>query len=232
MPPGHEAGPPAEEGTSQGFRATPPQARPSTAVCSCEAAAGSSGRQSGTSTRPGRTRSRPQNSSRTSLTVRNWIWPMGWFRWPSVNCTSSGSLAGPRSDERVRRDRRRAACVAEGARLGARRGGCCRRREALSTRSDGKGQRREVERILRSVRSFYTDLHSWAVEEPEKWAAWVAPCPVPDNAFRRLTAAKRRIKERIDDRIRRRPPPGTPGRRLPARHQDRMARVRGALRPA
>jgi len=79
-------------------------------------------------------------------------------------------------------------------------------REALDTRDDGQGQRHEVERILRSVRSFYTDLHSWAVEEPEKWAPWVAPCPIPDSALRGLTAHKRRTKERIDDRIRRRQP--------------------------
>jgi hypothetical protein len=41
-------------------------------------------------------------------------------------------------------------------------------REALGTHQDGRRQREEFERILRSVRSFYTDLHSWAVEEPEK----------------------------------------------------------------
>ncbi|WP_185845493.1 hypothetical protein [Kibdelosporangium aridum] len=43
-------------------------------------------------------------------------------------------------------------------------------REALGTHQDGHKQREEFEHILRSVRSFYTDLHSWAVEEPEKWA--------------------------------------------------------------
>ena len=79
-------------------------------------------------------------------------------------------------------------------------------REALNTRENGQGKRHEVERILRSVRSFYTDLHSWAVEEPGKWAPWVAPCPVPDNALRGLTIHKRRTKERIDDRIRQRQP--------------------------
>ncbi|MEU8251063.1 site-specific integrase [Nonomuraea sp. NPDC048916] len=79
-------------------------------------------------------------------------------------------------------------------------------REALNTRKDGQGKRHEVERILRSVRSFYLDLHSWAVDEPDKWAPWVAPCPIPDNALRGLTVRKRRTKERIDDRIRRRQP--------------------------
>jgi hypothetical protein len=37
-------------------------------------------------------------------------------------------------------------------------------REALSTRENGQGKRHAVERIMRSVRSFHTDLHSWAVE--------------------------------------------------------------------
>ena len=102
-------------------------------------------------------------------------------------------------------------------------------REALNTRQDGQGKRHEVERILRSVRSFYTDLHSWAVEEPEKWAPWVAPCPIPDNALRGLTAHKRRTKERIDDRIRRRQPllPA-----LVAHLEDRYHHLRELLRHA
>ena len=79
-------------------------------------------------------------------------------------------------------------------------------RQALNTRENGQGKRHEVERILRSVRSFYTDLHSWAVEEPEVWAPWVAPCPIPGNALRGLTVHKRRTKERMDDRTRLRQP--------------------------
>ena len=79
-------------------------------------------------------------------------------------------------------------------------------RQSLSTRENGQDKRHEVERILRSVRSFCTDLHSWAVEEPEMWAPWVAPCPIPGNALRGLTVHKRRTKERMDDRTRRRQP--------------------------
>jgi len=56
------------------------------------------------------------------------------------------------------------------------------------------------------VRSFYTDLHSWAVEEPEKWAPWVAPCPIPDGALRGIIVRQRRRKERMDDRVRQRQP--------------------------
>ncbi len=102
-------------------------------------------------------------------------------------------------------------------------------REALNVRENGQGKRYEVERILRSVRSFYTDLHSWAVEEPERWAPWVAPCPIPDNALRGLAVQKRRTKERVDDRIRRRQPllPA-----LVAYLEDRYHHLRGLLRQA
>jgi integrase len=79
-------------------------------------------------------------------------------------------------------------------------------REALGTHQNGRKQREEVEHILRAVRSFYTDLHSWAVEEPEKWAPWVAPCPIPDGALRGVIVRQRRRKERMDDRVRQRQP--------------------------
>jgi hypothetical protein len=44
-----------------------------------------------------------------------------------------------------------------------------------------------VERInyrecLTPVRAFYLDLAHWAVEEPGRWARWVAPCPVGAEA--------------------------------------------------
>lgn len=80
-------------------------------------------------------------------------------------------------------------------------------REALNTREDGRGKRQEVERVLRSVRSFYLDLHSWAVGEPEKWAPWVAPCPVPRQRAARAhcrQAARQGTHRRSD------PPPPTP----------------------
>ncbi|SFO73794.1 hypothetical protein SAMN04489713_10958 [Actinomadura madurae] len=101
-------------------------------------------------------------------------------------------------------------------------------REALNIREDGQGKRHEVERILRTVRSFYLDLHSWAVAEPETWAPWVAPCPIPDNALRGLTVRKRRTKERIDDRIRRQPLLPT----LVAHLEDRYHHLRGLLQHA
>jgi integrase len=78
-------------------------------------------------------------------------------------------------------------------------------RDTLQTHRDGEKQRVEVERILRSVRSFYSDLHTWALEEP-KWAAWVAPCPIPVGELRGIAVRQRRRKERMDDRVRQRQP--------------------------
>ncbi|MFH8886952.1 hypothetical protein [Streptomyces sp. NPDC017949] len=50
-------------------------------------------------------------------------------------------------------------------------------RAELQTCSTGRGQmqrkRMDPESILLAVRGFYVDLHSWAVEEPERWAQWV-----------------------------------------------------------
>jgi hypothetical protein len=79
------------------------------------------------------------------------------------------------------------------------------------------------------VRSFCTDLHSWAVEEPGTWGPWAVPCPIPDNALRGLTVHKRRTKERVDDCIRRRQPllPS-----LVARLEDRYHPLRTLLQQA
>jgi hypothetical protein len=74
----------------------------------------------------------------------------------------------------------------------------------------GSGARVEVERInyrecLTPVRAFYLDLAHWAVEEPGRWAAWVAPCPVGEEEINRKKA-KRVLKSRMDARTRERLP--------------------------
>ncbi|UIX34345.1 tyrosine-type recombinase/integrase [Streptomyces sp. GQFP] len=74
----------------------------------------------------------------------------------------------------------------------------------LRLRENGK-PRTDAEHILLQVRSFYLDLHSWAVEEPERWAAWAAPCPISRGDLRGF-GARRRLQERTDDRTRQRQP--------------------------
>ena len=57
---------------------------------------------------------------------------------------------------------------------------------------------------LVKVRAFYLDLSQWALEDPARWATWVAPCPVGrDVEHRKL---KRHRKARMDARTRERLP--------------------------
>jgi integrase len=58
---------------------------------------------------------------------------------------------------------------------------------------------------LTPVRAFYLDLAHWAVEAPERWADWVAPCPVGEEEINRRKA-KRQLKSRMDARTRERLP--------------------------
>lgn len=67
-----------------------------------------------------------------------------------------------------------------------------------------------VERVnyrecLTPVRGFYLDLAHWAVEDPARWAQWVAPCPVSTEEINRKKA-KRQRKSRMDARTRDRLP--------------------------
>jgi len=58
---------------------------------------------------------------------------------------------------------------------------------------------------LTPVRAFYLDLAHWAVEDPGRWAHWVAPCPVGEEEINRKKA-KRLLKSRMDARTRERLP--------------------------
>ncbi len=58
---------------------------------------------------------------------------------------------------------------------------------------------------LTPVRAFYLDLAHWAVEDPGRWAAWVAPCPVSEDEGVVRKAIRQR-KARMDARTRQRLP--------------------------
>ena len=73
---------------------------------------------------------------------------------------------------------------------------------------DGRTTETQVPRInyrecLTPVRAFYLDLAHWAVEDPARWAAWVAPCPVGSEEINRRKD-KRQRKSRMDARTRER----------------------------
>ena len=75
---------------------------------------------------------------------------------------------------------------------------------------DGKTVPITVERInyrdcLTPVRAFYLDLAHWAVEDPARWAPWVAPCPIRSEETNRRKD-KRHRKSRMDARTRDRLP--------------------------
>jgi Phage integrase family len=76
--------------------------------------------------------------------------------------------------------------------------------------ADGEKTTIEAPRInyresLTPVRALYLDLAHWAVEDPARWARWVAPCPVGEEEVNRRKA-KRQLKSRMDARTRERLP--------------------------
>ncbi|MGH3949909.1 MAG: tyrosine-type recombinase/integrase, partial [Pseudonocardiaceae bacterium] len=87
-----------------------------------------------------------------------------------------------------------------------------RRLRTKTTTITRDGQRVEVETerlgnldILATVRAFYLDLAEWALEDPSRWAVWVAPCPISQDDLIRRKFLRRR-KARMDSRTRERLP--------------------------
>jgi site-specific recombinase XerD len=74
-------------------------------------------------------------------------------------------------------------------------------RQAIRVRHDGK-RRSDEDGILVAVRALYFDLQAWAAQEPERWAIWVAPCPIPNTEMRAGARRRRRTRERMADRTR------------------------------
>ncbi len=66
-------------------------------------------------------------------------------------------------------------------------------------------ERLSYRECLTPVRAFYLDLAHWAIEDPARWAQWVAPCPVGDEEVSRRKSQRRR-KARMDARTRERLP--------------------------
>jgi integrase len=66
--------------------------------------------------------------------------------------------------------------------------------------------RQHVSSQLAAVRALYLDLQSWASDAPERWARWVAPCPISPATDRSYTRDRQRLTERMADRTRLRQP--------------------------
>src|SRR3979409_2302676 len=78
--------------------------------------------------------------------------------------------------------------------------------ETVAARVATGQPRLNVDGPMLAVRSFYLDLHTWAAAEPERWAHWVAPCPIRDTDLRQRHARRRRLQERRARRPRDRQP--------------------------
>ena len=85
-----------------------------------------------------------------------------------------------------------------------------RTRRATSRTPAGETVEVTVERLsyldtLATVRAFYLDLSQWALDDPCRWARWVAPCPIGQDELTRRKAVRQR-KARMDARTRERLP--------------------------
>lgn len=85
-----------------------------------------------------------------------------------------------------------------------------RTKPAVVTSTTGQSTEVRQERMsyrecLTPVRALYLDLAHWAVEDPQRWAPWVAPCPIGDSEID-LRKGTRQRKARMDTRTRARLP--------------------------
>jgi len=84
---------------------------------------------------------------------------------------------------------------------------------------------------LTPVRAFYLDLAHWAVEDPSRWARWVAPCPIGAEEVDRKKS-KRHRKSRMDARTRDRLPALPALVRSVNEHRKQSAQLLDAARRA
>ncbi|MGW7137471.1 tyrosine-type recombinase/integrase [Streptomyces xanthophaeus] len=80
------------------------------------------------------------------------------------------------------------------------------RAEIQYWQNDKSKVRMDVATVLLTVRGLYMDLHTWAVSEPERWARWVAPCPILPRDLKGFGKRRREIYRRMADRTRVRQP--------------------------
>ncbi|MFI0989339.1 tyrosine-type recombinase/integrase [Streptomyces exfoliatus] len=80
-----------------------------------------------------------------------------------------------------------------------------RKRQADGSITETTESRKSAIAIKTQVRGFYLDLAQWALDEPDRWAGWVAPCPISE-AECSVKKADRQLKSRMDQRTRERLP--------------------------
>jgi site-specific recombinase XerD len=80
------------------------------------------------------------------------------------------------------------------------------RLDHVRSKKDGSIVRKRLGKadVLITVRAFYLDLAQWAVEDPARWAPWVAPCPISaaeTNTRKRDAHRKARMDQRTRERL-------------------------------
>ncbi|MEU8048430.1 hypothetical protein [Micromonospora haikouensis] len=96
---------------------------------------------------------------------------------------------------------------------------------------DGR-PRLHYEAMLLAVRAFYLDLQHWAMEQPELWAQWSAPCPITEADLRGTVKEKRRRQARMHERTRTLAPLLSRVVAAAEQHLDRAGRILIAARAA
>jgi integrase len=74
-------------------------------------------------------------------------------------------------------------------------------KQRIATLPGGK-PRRERYGLLTAVRAFYDDINQWAYEDPGRWLAWAAPCPVTRTDLAARRKAKAEVTARMHARTR------------------------------
>ncbi|PRB43011.1 hypothetical protein CQ020_05820 [Arthrobacter sp. MYb23] len=62
--------------------------------------------------------------------------------------------------------------------------------------------RRETDSTYFAVRALYRDLAEWSHEQPERWAVWVAPIPLPRADSKAASKQRRQVVARMQQRTR------------------------------
>lgn len=76
-----------------------------------------------------------------------------------------------------------------------------RTKKVTTAASEVVAERLSYRECLTPVRAFYLDLAHWAIEDPGRWGAWVAPSPVGEEEGVRRKVTRQR-KSRMDARTR------------------------------
>lgn len=74
-------------------------------------------------------------------------------------------------------------------------------RERIRTTLGGR-PRKETASTFFAVRALYRDIAEWSHEQPERWAIWVAPIPLPRAESKAYSKRRRQVMARMQQRTR------------------------------